>query len=264
MPVEFRSGIGDNHTIKLMRNRKLWGYAKPLLLAVLIAVGGTNMAFAVSSSNNYQVTETQFGPSSAQENCSTQYCARASIGDVTGGGGGTTSGGTTATFGAITSDEPLLEVIVDPGESNLGTLTTEQTATKTMIVRIRNYLSNGYTLQITGNPPKYKNHTLATPATPTAADPGTEQFAINVADNSTPNVGAVPEQVPSGDFSFGEADDDYDTPNLFKYVSGDVVARSTKSSGRTDYTISMIVNISNTTPAGHFAGDFSAVVIPVY
>ncbi len=251
-----------------MQKRRLWQYAKPMLLAGLIASGGTSAVFAAAStstsnSTNYQVTETQFGAGSLQESCSGQYCARTSIGDVAGGGGGTSSG-SSATFGQITTDEPLLEVIVDPGETNLGILDAEHTATKTMVVRIRSYLSNGYVLQITGNSPKYANHSLNTPTTPTAASPGTEQFAINAVANTSPNVGAGLVQVPSDQTSFGEVDEDYDTPNLFKYLSGDVVARSQKASGRTDYTISIIVNISNSTPAGHYAGDFSAVVIPVY
>jgi len=246
-----------------MQKRGLRRLAKLLAMATCFAGIGTSAVWAVSSSPNYQVTETEFGATSANETCSGQYCARASIGDVT-GGSDSKSSGSSATFGSITSDEPLLEVIVDPGESNLGTLTTEQTATKTMVVRIRNYLSNGYVLQITGNAPKYGNHTLATPSTPTASDPGTEQFALNAADNSTPNVGASPVQVPSNEFSFGEVEDDYKTANLFQYISGDVVARSTQASGQTDYTISMIVNISNATPAGHYSGDFSAVVIPFY
>lgn len=246
---------------------KKWGirrYAELILLAVVTAGSGFSVALAeTSKSTNYQTTETQFGASSTQENCSTQYCSRVSIGDVASGGNGTSSG-STATFGSLTSEEPTLEVIVDPGQSNLGVLTTETTATKSMIVRIRSYLSNGYTLQITGSPPKISNHTLATSSTPTASSPGIEQFGINAVANTSPSVGAAPVQVPSGDFSFGEVNTGYDTANLFKYVSGGVVAHSSKSSGRTDFTISMIINISNSTPAGKYQGDFSAVVIPVY
>jgi hypothetical protein len=70
--------------------------------------------------------------------------------------------------------------------------------------------------------------------------------------------------VPSTQTSFGQAADDYAVPNLFKYVSGDVVAYSDSESGRTDYTISMIVNVAGSTPAGQFTGEYSAVVIPVY
>jgi len=245
-----------------MRKDILWRYAKALLAIVVIA-GVVNVpAFATSSSQNYQIVEQEFGAGSSSETCSSSYCARTSIGDLA--VGKATAGESTAEFGSITPDEPVLEVIVDPGESNLGELTTERTASKSMIVRVRSYLSNGYYLQITGTPPKYKNHTLATPSTPTASMPGTEQFAINAVANTSPNIGANPVQVPSNEFSFGELDSKYSQPNMFMYSSGDTVARSETESGRTDYTISMIVNISSKTPAGHFSGDYSAVVVPVF
>lgn len=179
-------------------------------------------------------------------------------------GGKSKSTGSTAQFGTVTDSEPLLEVIVDPGDSNLGVLSAESTAYKTTSIRIRSYLSSGYTLQIVGNPPKYGGHTLNAPSTPTSALPGTEQFGINAVANTTPNVGADPLQVPSSQTSFGVVGDDYKTPNKFKYVSGDEVARSDSESGETNYTISMIVNVANNTPAGHYSGDFSAVVVPVY
>lgn len=220
------------------------------------------MVAAISSSNSYQVTETEFGAGSSAQTCSSQYCSQTSIGDLS--TGSSTTATYTAKFGAITNSEPLLEVIVEPGVSDLGILTAEHTATKTTVVRVRNYLSGGYTLQIVGDAPKVGGHTLTTPTTPAASAPGTEQFAINAVANTTPSVGAGPVQVPSDQTSFGVVADDYHTPNLFKYTSGSVVARSTSESGRTDYTISMIVNISNKTPAGHYSGDYSAIVIPVY
>jgi len=153
---------------------------------------------------------------------------------------------------------------VDQGESNLGELTTEVTKTKTVTVRIRNYLSNGYILQINGEPPKYSNHYLSTPSSPTSSQPGTEQFALNLAVNTSPNVGSGPLQVPSSETSFGTVESAYATPNMFKYTPGETVARSLRESGRTDFTISMIVNVSNSTPAGRYAGDYAAIVVPVY
>jgi len=246
-----------------MRKGRIVRYIRPLLIAVCLVICGANVVLAeTSSSSNYQVSETQFGSSSTKENCSGQYCARTSIGDLS--VGNSQSGTSTASFGSITPDEPMLEVVVDPGASNLGLLDTEHTASKTMIVRVRNYVSNGYVLQITGDPPKYAGHTLAAPSSPTVSSPGTEQFAINAAKNTSPNIGATPVQVPSSDFSFGTVEDNYKISNQFQYVSEDVVARSLMSSGQTDYTISMIINISSATPAGHYSGDFSAVVIPVY
>lgn len=247
-----------------MRKDSLWGYMRALLVMAVIAGAMSMPAFATpsSSSQNYQIVEQEFGAGSSAESCSGTYCARTTIGDLAVGDAKATQ--TAAKFGSVTPGEPSLEVIVDPGESNLGELTTERTATKTMIVRVRSYLSNGYFLQISGAPPKYKNHTLATPSSPTTSRPGTEQFAINAVANTTPSVGANPAQVPSSEFSFGELDSKYNQPNMFMYNSGDTVARSQTESGRTDYTISMVVNISSQTPAGHFSGDYSAVVVPMF
>lgn len=263
--VVFSLSIEDNTHIKLMRNRRSVFYVKTMLLVVLFLGVGTGTALATtSSSTNYQVMETQFNAGTMMNSCSGQYCAQASIGDMT-TGNASSPGESTAMFGTTPTDsEPLLEVIVDAGESKLGLLSTEQTATKTTTVRVRSYLSDGYTLQIVGDPPKYGEHTLKTPTVPTESRPGTEQFAINAVANTSPSVGAAPVQLPSDQTSFGIVEDDYLTPNLFKYVDGDVVASSRTESGRTDFTISMIVNISNTTPAGHFTGEFSAVVIPIF
>lgn len=253
-----------------MQKRRLGHNALLILLAVFLSVGsstgssmGTGTAFAVtSSSSNYQVTETQFNAGSSLQSCSGQYCAKTSIGDTA--VGSAASADVTAQFGPITSKDPLLEVIVEAGASNLGVLTTEGTATKTTTVRIRNYLSGGYVLQIVGDPPKYNGHPLNTSSTPVPSVPGTEQFGINAALNTTPSVGAMPVQVPSDQTSFGVVAQNYRSANMFMFNSGDVVARSVTASGQTNYTISMIVNISSATPAGHYSGDFSAVVIPVY
>jgi hypothetical protein len=246
-----------------MQIERLWAQTRFMLLIVLFIVLSVSSVFAsTSSSTNYQVTETQFNSGASLESCSGQYCAQASIGDLAVGGGSSAS--YKAEFGSITSEEPVLEVIVEPGVSDLGVLSTDKTATKTTIVKIRNYLSGGYVLQMIGDPPSYNNHMLHAPFTPTASSAGTEQFAINAAANTNPEFGANPKQVPSDQMSFGFAEALYSTPNLFRYVSGDVVARSNTESGQTEYTISMIVNISSATPAGHYASDFSAVVIPVY
>lgn len=247
-----------------MQKQRVWQSLRGLLLAAVVAISGSaeTVSAVTSSSPNYQVTETQFGPSTTLNSCSAEYCAHATIGDTA--VGNASAGETTAEFGTITGTDPLLEVIIDPGESNLGTLTTETTATKTTMIRVRSYLSSGYILQISGTPPTYGGHALATPSTPTNSLAGTEQFAINVVANNSPNVGADPAQIPSNQTSFGEVMPNYRQTNKFMYSSEDTIARSSTASGRTDYTVSMIVNISNSTPAGHYTGDFSAIVIPVY
>ena len=246
-----------------MRKVRVTKSAKSGLLAVAVfgvALFGVQSAFAVTSTSpNYQMTETQFNGGTATESCSESYCARATIGDSS-----RSPGKSSAAFDPDPNDDPILEVIIDPGESNMGILTTDKTATKTTVIRVRNNLSEGYVVQLLGSAPVFGKHKLATHNVPTASQPGVEQFGINVVANTTPLIGAAPAQIPGGQGLFGDAADGYNTANLFKFVSGDVVARSTTSSGRTDYTISMVVNISNTTPAGKYTGDFSALVIPTY
>lgn len=247
-----------------MRKSGLWQYELAVVCAALLTFMGAGSVFATTAtSQNYQMTESEFGASSNSETCSAQYCARSGLSGIT-SGSRSTSTNSSADFGSVTPDEPMLEVIVESSESDLGIFTTDKTAHKTTTVRVRNYLSDGYTLQITGDPPKYAGHMLATPSMPTASTPGTEQFGINLTDNSDPDIGQNPVQVPSSQTSYGEVEDDYKIPNHFMYSSGDVVAMSHSESGRTDYTISMIINVATSTPAGRYIGDFSAVVIPIY
>lgn len=248
-----------------MQKKELWRYAKVVLLFVAILSFGASAANAeTSSSTHYKVTDTDFNAVSNSKACSDQYCAKVSLGDAS--ADTSTSPASTAQFGTIatTDSDPLLEVIVDPGISNLGTLSAETTAYKTMMVRVRTYLSDGYVLQIVGSPPKYGNHTLAALSSPTSLAPGTEQFGLNAVANTTPSVGADPLQLPSNQTTLTTLNDDYKITNKYKYSNGDEVARSTSASGRIDYTISMVVNISNSTPAGRYSGDFSAVVTPLY
>lgn len=243
-----------------------WKFSNVLIsigAAVLVTAGTAHVVLAESSSSpNFEATEMQFGVGSTIESCSDEYCAQATIGDIA---VGRSEGGTsTAEFGSVTPEVPSLEVIIDPGVTDLGVLSIEETSYKESIIRVRSYLSNGYVLQIIGDPPRYDSHTLAAPSEPTVSTPGVEQFGLNLAANTTPQLGAEPVQVPSTETSFGFVEEDYASPNLFTFTSGDIVARSLTESGRTEYTLSMIINVAGSTPAGHFVGDYSAVVVPVY
>jgi hypothetical protein len=216
-----------------------------------------------SNSTNYGVTEVQFGAGGSLEDCSDEYCARTSAGDLVNGSG--SSDNYSAQFGFNTTDEPMLEVITTSGGGNdLGVLDSSTVATASGTISVRNYLSNGYVIQITGSPPKMGTYAMKNMEDRAGSTPGTEQFGINLVANDDPVIGANPIQVPENTFSFGAVDEDYDQPNLFKYIDGDVVAYSNSSTGQTNYTMSMIVNISDITPGGAYKGSFSAVVVPVY
>jgi hypothetical protein len=247
-----------------MQYQKVRHYRFVLVLALLLCGSyvGTANATTQSTSSHYMVTETQFGSGSALQNCSTTYCAKTSVGDT--GVGSASSANYSAQLGSNTSDEPLLEVSVSGGTHDMGVLSSSTTGSAVSSIQIRNYLSNGYVLQITGTAPSQGTHTLNTLTTPSTSHQGAEQFGINLANNTSPDIGADAVQVPSGSISFGTVADDYKSADLFKYVDGDIVASSTKSSGETDYTMSLIINVSNATPGGRYTGIFSAVAVPIF
>lgn len=247
-----------------MRRLRRGRWIVPGLMMAFLGVAVVQPVMATTSrSTGYEVSEAEFGAGAALEACSGSYCARATIGSLS--ADGASSGTFTAAFGPLSAEsEPLLEVMVEPGVAFLGELDTETTASRTMRLHVRSHLAGGYQVQMLGDPPRYGDHVLAAPAAPTAAAPGTEQFAINVATNTTPEVGEDPLFTVPEDEIPGLILPDYATPNLFAYRSGDVVARTYAESSQIRYTISMIVNVSGSTPAGHYAGDFSAVVTPVF
>jgi hypothetical protein len=233
------------------------------VLAVVLSLCWVSEVSAQQAvSPNYSVDQTQFNAGSQQDMCTATYCADGTAGDLTVGSGKSTN--YQAQTGSQTTDEPLLEVGVTQTDKDMGVLTTSAPGKVSAQVSVRSYLSNGYVMEITGRSPHYGGHYITSMSTSDTSNPGTEQFGINLVDNSSPDIGADPVQVPDDDFSFGTVASYYNTADVFKYVEGDVVAQSATSSGQTNYTVSMIVNISNVTPGGQYSGEFSAVVVPVY
>jgi hypothetical protein len=232
-------------------------------LAFIMTLGFSGVAVAdTSSSPHYMVNETQFGAGSSLHDCSSHYCAKTSAGDTT--VGSTSSAHFSALSGSNTSSEPLLEVIVEGGAQNLGVLDSGGTGTAVGTIKVRTYLTGGYSLHIAGNPPSQGTHTISRLATPSTSQPGAEQFGLNLADNTSPNIGAGVAQVPDNTTSFGQVDSDYDQPDLFMYSDGARIAHSDRDSGETDYTLSMILNVSNVTPGGRYTSQFSAVVVSAF
>ncbi len=146
----------------------------------------------------------------------------------------------------------------------MGVVSPHTTGTANDTIKVLSYLSSGYVLQIVGTPPSQGTHTLTALTTPSTSQPGTEQFGMNLAANTTPAIGANPVQVPSSAFAFGYATTNYDQADLFTYNNNDIIAKSNSSSGETDYTLSIIMNVSSVTPGGQYSGTYSAVAVPTF
>lgn len=85
-----------------------------------------------------------------------------------------------------------------------------------------------------------------------------------MANTNPSNVGANPVQVPDASFSFGAAATGYNTANQYKYVKGDTIAYSPKSSSITQYTISYMFNAVARTAAGQYIMNHDLVAVGTY
>lgn len=91
---------------------------------------------------------------------------------------------------------------------------------------------------------------------------GTSQFGINLVANTLPiSIGANPD---NGSFGFGLASTNYNTPNQYRYISGETIAQAPKSSGVTVYTITYLVNVPALTPGGQYISDQTLIVTGTY
>lgn len=242
--------------------RKLFRAVSVLASIVLLALQSSVSVMAQSSAN-YSTREYYFGTGGDTNLNSAHYNARSATGALGVDNSFSTTYGVNP--GTITPDEPYIEFVVNASNVNLGQQTTGATTTGTATFYVKCFVSNGYVVRNASPAPTYAGHTLASPSSAVAPAVGTEQFGINLVANTSPSTfGADPVQIPSGSYSFGTAAAGYNTTNLYKYVNGDVVAQSTKSSGETDYTISYILNISTVTPAGLYTMNHILVATGTY
>jgi hypothetical protein len=233
------------------------------LSVLLLLPSPAVFAQAVPSSTSYSTREYYFGTGGNNGLTSTNYSARGTTGAL--GVGNTSGTAYAADAGTITPQYEYIEFVVNSSTVNLGLQSTGSTTHGTATFYVKAYVASGYVVKNASPPPSIPSHTLSAPSSATASATNTEQFGINLVANTSPaTFGAVPAQIPSGTYSFGAAATGYNTTNLYKYVNGDVIAQSAKSSGETDYTISYILNISATTPSGNYTMNHVMVATGTY
>ncbi len=250
----------------IVRTKKDLDFRTKVIIRLIIVLGILiNPVFVMAQetcSTTYCANEYYFGTGGEIDAQSGSYRARQSTGEL--GIGNSSSASYGATAGFNTPSEEYLEFYVNTTDVNLGVLTTASAQTGTATFSVRNYLSSGYAVLSYGTPLTMGSYTLTNLTSPTTSSPGTEQFGINLVDNSSPDVGDDPEQIPDASFSFGEASSGYDTLNNFKYVSGDAIAESPQATGQTNYTISYLANINNLTPGGVYTMTHILIVVPTF
>ena len=209
--------------------------------------GSTAVSYAESlQSPNFEIYESVVGTSDLNDSSSTSYQSSSATGYFA--IGNSASSNYQIDQGTKTTPYPTLSVSVNSASVPFGNFSSTAPTVSTTTFSVLNYTSYGYVVQIVGDPPKNGDYTIAAMSETGSSQIGTDQFGINLVANTSPSsFGAGPN---NGQFGFGEIAPNYATTNQFRYVSGETIALAPKSSGKTDYTISYLVNVTGTTPGG--------------
>lgn len=242
-----------------------------LCLVAVIGLSKVTTVVAQSGSTNYRVDESSFSSGSGT-GTSASYSAQGSAGDNA--IGFAYSAGYTAYGGPISPNEEYLEMVVtgatinlDTPSSDAGVLTEAETATGSGQFYVRAYLNGSYAvLTLSSAMTNESGDTIQSLASATASSAGTEQFGINLVDNTSPNIGSNPALQPDASYANGEPAPGYDTADQFKYVQGDIIAQhgGEPAWGQTNYTISYIANISSITEAGFYQMVHQITAVPTF
>lgn len=209
-----------------------------------------------SQSTNYRFEESVLGGGGLVQSSSPNYQADGAVlGDTA--VDNSASANYQVNAGNKTTPDPTLTFSIDNANANFGNFSASATATATAVFSVSNYTSYGYAVQILGTPPSNGSHTVDAMASTDSPITGIEQFGINLVANTSPtSLGANPDHGQSG---FGSATANYGTSNMYRYVSGETIATSPKSSGKTIYTISYIVNVESLTPGGQYTSQQTVI-----
>lgn len=250
---------------------------KTFRLGVFIAclLGGQVIA-QTSSSDNYQTNEYMFGIGGGNSE-SDNYQAENSAGAL--GVGSSASENYLVEAGFLTPSEPFLEMVVTEDTVPLGNLPeasygfgSAQGGGCNCSFNVRSYLSSSYVVYTVSNPPTNESGDVLAAKNIQglpSSDVSVEEFGMNIVNNTSPDIGENPVNVPDDSFADGAAATGYEVPDLFKYTVGDIIARSpgtpgNQAVGQTNFTLSYIAKRTNTTPAGFYQMDHVLVVVATY
>lgn len=114
----------------------------------------------------------------------------------------------------------------------------------------------GAGVTVAGTTMQSGNNVIPALAAPSGQTPGTSQFGMNFRNNTNPNVGDDP--VGPG---VATVSADYNTPNQFKFVSGDQVVSTATTTDLKKFTISFITNVNQNQAPGVYSTTISFICL---
>jgi hypothetical protein len=168
--------------------------------------------------------------------------------------------------------------VPDCATAGLGTISFNQlfsptdTATTTSQMAASTNAQTGYVITVNGPTLTSGSNTISAMGTTATGTRGVGQFGINLKLNttttSTPAVGAEVAPAANGINYKGQAVNNYNTVDNFRFVSGDTIADSANGgAGGTDaqiFTVSYIVNVSGSQPAGTYTTTLTYICTATY
>jgi hypothetical protein len=228
------------------------------ILVISITLVITHQVIASMQSANYKIWLDTFGSGGGSNVSGGALQMNSSLTSPSGTMGTSNNFGEKSGFAPI-ENEPSIGFSVQGGELDFGQLSPASTAYSSHNFSAYTNSKFGYKIQVYGQPLHSATHVL-TPigSLAMASEPGTEQFGINLVENTIPAVGTN----PFG--GIGNVSDQFNFSNKFAYSDGAVVAYAPSFSYQTDFTTSVIVNISPHTPAGIYSTVLTYEFVPVF
>lgn len=143
--------------------------------------------------------------------------------------------------------------------ANFGEFSRFSPATVTSQMAAATNDESGYNIFINGQTMTSGNNTIVALGSPTASNPGSSQFGINLQLNNNPSVGSNTNGIGQGVPAVG-----YNTSNLFKFVNGDKIAGSPITTDYNRYTVSYLVNVPDKQAPGVYASTFSYTAVATF
>jgi hypothetical protein len=132
--------------------------------------------------------------------------------------------------------------------------------------------ASGYSITVNGLTLTSGSNTITAMSSATTGVHGVSQFGLNLKANTTstsnPAVGANVAPAANNVNYKGEAVSPYDSADTFKFASGNIVADSASGgAGGTDaqiFTVSYVVNVPGSQPAGTYTSTLTYICTPTY
>lgn len=139
---------------------------------------------------------------------------------------------------------------------DLGQLLSTRTSSGQSQMVVATNAQNGYSIEATGATLTSGNNTIPPLSADSPPQVGVSQFGINLRANSNPTVGADPYGPGNG-----QPTPNYNRPNLYRYINGDVVATNSSVEDGRKFTVSYVTDISKSQPPGIYASTFTYVAM---